>query len=461
MANERRRTRAPVVTVAALGVLTAAVLAAIALWGSESEATLTPTPSFHVDIGSSFLPTSTDNSYVEDPNSDNNASDQLMSITTPITRCVQRTVTDFTSVLQTQIVTDIIIQNAQEMVGGDVRINFDPSLIQVFTTNITPFPGGGFTGQPVGLINLPVEPFAGGTHRTASPGINADNTNGAVFVAGVYQGLPEFDVSSESGPSVDSATNSLPDRNAGQAPDGGVFVRIIWRLQAASDGQDVLIDLTTAGLSFTGGGVITGGSGFVTLLTEDDLSTPAIDPTIEIITLGNPNLFDGVVSVNKAIPSPCPPPPPAFHDVEAEGIAGTRGSTIKLFKGCLGKEDPCTATQNHHLLVVNNSDHTEDIRVLYQVVGWPLASSGCTVNGVFSPGLGGLITVNDTVEIAVPANALRNIKVTVTYSCPANQVGLIGTPVQLRLEVGHQRDGFRSGDDDASNDIFTKGKIIN
>ncbi len=288
MTNERRRTRAPLVTVAALGVLTAAVLAAIALRGSGSEAAhLSPVPSFHVDIGSSFLPTSTGNSYVEDPNTDNDASDQLMTITTPITRCVRRDVSDFASPLQTQIVTDIIIQDAQEMVGGDVRINFDPSLIQVFTTTITPFTaassGTGFTGQTVGFINLPVEPFSGGTHRTATPGINVDNTNGAVFVAGTYQGSREFDVSSESGPTVDGATNSLPDRNAGQAPDGGVFVRIIWRLQPASDGQDVLIDLTTEGPSFTGGGPITVGSGFVTLTSEDPGGAVHL---IEIFDLG-------------------------------------------------------------------------------------------------------------------------------------------------------------------------------
>ena len=265
---------------------------------------LSPLPSFHVDIGSSANPASTGNSYVEDPNGDGDASDQLMSVDT-ITRCVRRDITDFTQVTQRRIVTDIIIQNAQEMVGGDIRINFDPSLIQFVSATITPFPGGGFTGQPVGLINLPVEPFSGGTHRTAGPAFNGDNTNGAAFLAGTYLGgSREFDVSSESGPSVDAAVNSLPGRNAGQAPNGGVFVRINWNLQAASSGQDILIDLTTAGSSFTGGGDITGGSDLVTLTDE-------VQNSIEVITPGNADLFDGVVSVNKAVPVPCPPATPA------------------------------------------------------------------------------------------------------------------------------------------------------
>ncbi len=267
---------------------------------------LSPLPSFHVDIGSSNDPSSTGNTYVEDPNGDGDASDQLMSVDT-LTRCVRRDITDFNIVQQTQIVTDIIIQDAQEMVGGDVRINFDPSLIQFVSASVTPFPGGGFTGQPVGLINLPVEPFAGGTHRTAGPAENFDNTNGAVFLAGVYLGSHLFKVSSESGPSVDSTANSLPDRNAGQAPNGGVFVRINWNLQPASSGQDVLIDLTTAGPSFTGGGDITVGSDLVILVTE----SPAPGGTSEVITLGNADLFDGIVYVNKALPSPCPHAAPA------------------------------------------------------------------------------------------------------------------------------------------------------
>ncbi len=109
---------------------------------------LSPLPSFHVDIGSSAAPASTGNSYVEDPNGDGDASDQLMSVDT-ITRCVRRDITDFTgagSFQQKRIVTDIIVQNAQEMVGADVRINFDPSLIQFVSASVTPFPGGGFTG---------------------------------------------------------------------------------------------------------------------------------------------------------------------------------------------------------------------------------------------------------------------------------------------------------------------------
>ena len=296
-------------TIASAVLLASAIAAGVffAFDGLTGEAShLSPLPSFHVDIGSSAAPASTGNSYVEDPNGDGDASDQLMSVDT-ITRCVRRDITDFTQITQRRIVTDIIIRDAQEMVGGDVRINFDPSLIQFVSATITPFPGGGFTGQPVGLINLPVEPFAGGTHRTAIPAFNSDNVNGAAFLAGVYLGSRLFKVSNESGPSVDSAVNSLPDRNAGQAPGGGVFVRIIWRLQAASDGQDVLIDLTTAGPSFTGGGDITVGSDLVTLVTE----SPAPGGAQEVVTLGNADLFDGVVSVNKALPSSCPPAAPA------------------------------------------------------------------------------------------------------------------------------------------------------
>ncbi len=48
-----------------------------------------------------------------------------------ITRCVRRDITDFTEISQGRIVTDIIIRDAQEMVGGDVHINFDPSQIHL------------------------------------------------------------------------------------------------------------------------------------------------------------------------------------------------------------------------------------------------------------------------------------------------------------------------------------------
>ncbi len=128
MTTERRRTRASLVTVAALAVLTAAVLAAIALRGSGSEAShLSPVPSMHVDIGSGPSPVGTGNTY--------NDSTILMSVP-PITSCVSQAA-DFSVVSPvTRVVwTDIIIKNADEMTGADVRINYDPSKITLFTAD--------------------------------------------------------------------------------------------------------------------------------------------------------------------------------------------------------------------------------------------------------------------------------------------------------------------------------------
>ena len=376
--------------------------------GLTSEAGhLSPVPSFHVDIGSSNAATSTGNTYNEDPDGD-----------------------------------------------GD-----NPAQIQFFSSNLIPFAGGSnpITGQAVGLLNLPVDPLPAGTHAAVSPASAVNNTDGAVFLGGTYQGTRTFATSTESGPSVDGGINNvLPDRNAGQAPDGGVFIRITWRLKAPSSGQDVLIDLTRAGPMFTGGTsspIISNASKFITLLDEN----PPFNPTKqENIVLGGADLFDGIISVNKASPDPCPPE----HELEAKGIGGTKNSSdLKVFKTCLRKgEDPCTTTQNHHLLIVNNSDHIEDIPFKYEVVGWPAAGTLCTVNGQLGPGP---IEVLSGVESGVPTNASRNITVPVTFSCPSSVAGVVvGTNIQLRLTVEHPFPGSNDNDADPSNDIFIKGKTI-
>ncbi len=445
-----------------LGVLTAAVLAAIALLGSESQAshtTLHVDPSYHVDIGTipnDTSPASTGNSYDEDPDGNFDPEDQLMSVSTPLNSCQSVTVSDFSDLGQSRIVTDIIIKNAQELFGADIRINYDPSLIQVFFATITPYTGGFISGfQAVGLANLPF-PSGALAHRAETPGSLVDNTNGAGFFAGTYEGERLFEVSSESGPDVDGGSNSLPDRNVEHAPDGGVFVQIKWDLLSKSNGRDIRIDLTTAGPSFKGGGEINVGSQFVTLTGESP-------ETIDIITLGNHSLFDGIISVNKASPDPCPPPD---HDVEAKHIAGTKGSsTLKLFQSC--NSDPCTTTQNHSLNVRNNGNHTEDIRVLYQLLGWPKEPTGCTVT---TPDFGTQVatdieptlTLSDTVELAVPDNASRNVKVLVTFSCPSGAAeDVVGVNIALRLTAVLQTGGVDDvPDDDPANDAEEDGKKI-
>ena len=149
---------------------------------------LTTIPSFHVDIGSDNTAASTGNTYVEDGNADFDAADQLMSVPQPLTACVSRTVTDFTDPTQFIVITDFIFENADEMVGGDVRLNYDPTRINLLSTSITPFTGNS-TGQAVGLMNLPAPPyfpFSFSTHATAAPATNIDNTNGAAFLPGTY-----------------------------------------------------------------------------------------------------------------------------------------------------------------------------------------------------------------------------------------------------------------------------------
>lgn len=156
---------------------------------------------------------------------DGSAADQLMTVPTPFTPCKRFNVTNFGDTSQTDIFTDIIIEDAQELVGADVRINFDPLLIQFVSATITPFTAAGdfitgWTGANVGLVNLPAPPYTtdqSGVHRDASPAFNDNNTDGAAFLAGTYDGTRLFEVSSESGPTT--TTNTLPDSNFAHAPD--------------------------------------------------------------------------------------------------------------------------------------------------------------------------------------------------------------------------------------------------
>ena len=436
----------------ALCVLGAAVVAAIALRGSESEAALSPVPSFHVDIGSSASPASTGNTYVEDPDGDGFGDDQLMLVPldgpggTSVTRCVRRDVSDFGNGGQIRIVTDIIIQDAQEMVGGDVRIYFDPSLIQVFSSTITPFTAAndfvtGWTGQPVGLINLTLPPYSGdagasasgATHTDAIGPPKIDNTRGNAFLAGTYQGSRTFAVSSESGPNT--TTNSLPDRNAGHAPNGGVFVRINWNLQPASDGQDVLIDLGPEDRTDPTDQLT--GSKFITLLDE----TLPFDPDKqEVIILKDfTELIDGVISVNKDIPVPCPPPPPPTTSPTAAAItlippeAASRVGTSHELEATVKDEFGFPLGDIGVIFEVTGQDAPNAGEVSDPNKGECIANDNCTTDGVGNvswayTGDGGVGT--DTIQACVvdfPELCDTAIKVWFEVSTPTPTPGP-GTP---------------------------------
>jgi hypothetical protein len=89
------------------------------------------------------------------------------------------------------------------------------------------------------------------------------------------------------------------------------------------------------------------------------------------------------------------------------------------------------------------------------VIGLP---AGCTVNGQS----GTSVVIFDNTG-SYTAGQKNTFPVSVTYSCPLN-TSLIGTPLQLRLDVDHLGDDYPLPDNDDSvpmNNTLIKSKAIN
>jgi hypothetical protein len=197
-------------------------------------------------------------------------------------------------------VAHVVIQNVEDLVGWQVRLNYLGDRFRPNTVSFIPF-ADTTTGQNISFNNLPID--AGGVHRdlsTASvipPGAPGPQT--AAFGATII-GAPDFPTS------PDTPAKAVPDDSSYSAPTGGVLASFTAQVPAGNAGQaSLFLDMDDSNPNDPGSGfAFFDGTG-----TQDVLLPPE--------KLGDGTHGEGA---SCGTPSPCPTPgptsPPIFINDE-------------------------------------------------------------------------------------------------------------------------------------------------
>jgi hypothetical protein len=158
----------------------------------------------------------------------------------------------------------LIIQNVEDLVGWQARVNYDGGAMRPLTANVQPFMDNN-TAQAVSFNNLPLDT---GVHRdlVAASSIppQAPGPQTAAFGA-TYNGAQSFAVS------PDTPAKSTPDDNSYSAPSGGILATVILQVVGDHTGQNNLfVDLDDAIPNGPGTGIsYFNGAGSVDLLLPE------------------------------------------------------------------------------------------------------------------------------------------------------------------------------------------------
>jgi hypothetical protein len=159
--------------------------------------------------------------------------------------------------------THLIIQDVEDVLGYQVRLNFDGSRMRPLTWNPTPFTDTN-TGQNVGFVNLPAP---SGSHAAVVAISDFSQTNTAL-VGGAHLGPQDF------ANSPDTPAKVTPDDTSYSAPTGGILGTLILQVVGDQTGQaSLFVDVDDDLPNAPGSGVtIWNGSGQSSInLTEGAL----------------------------------------------------------------------------------------------------------------------------------------------------------------------------------------------
>src|SRR5438132_1716639 len=121
--------------------------------------------------------------------------------------------------------THLIVNNVEDLVGWQVRLNYVGDRMRPQSQNVAPFTDN-TTAQQVGFINLPIDQSTR-IHRDTTtsasiPPAPPDGTNTAqtALIGATYIGPQNFAVS------PDTPAKAVPDDNSYSAPSGGVLSQL-------------------------------------------------------------------------------------------------------------------------------------------------------------------------------------------------------------------------------------------
>ena len=129
----------------------------------------------------------------------------------------------------------VTVHNVEDLVGWQIRMNYDGGKMRPNTVNFTPFADTA-RGQNVSFVNLPVDSTAG-VHRDVIPGINipaASPGPQTALIGSVYHGVQNFAIS------PDSPSKAVPDDTSYSAPAGGVVATLNLQVLSGNAGDPSL-----------------------------------------------------------------------------------------------------------------------------------------------------------------------------------------------------------------------------
>jgi len=134
---------------------------------------------------------------------------------------------------------DLLIQNVEDLVGWQLRLNYTGDRMRPLSQVVTPFTDS-TTGDPVGFTNLPIDQTTF-IHRTITaassipPGAPGPQT---ALIGATYNGTQTFPIS------PDTPAKTTPDDTSYSAPSGGVISRITFQVVGDQTGQTLDMDLS-------------------------------------------------------------------------------------------------------------------------------------------------------------------------------------------------------------------------
>src|SRR5439155_23336050 len=140
--------------------------------------------------------------------------------------------------------THLVINNVEDLVGWQLRLNYIGDQMRPQTQNLTPFTDT-TTSQGVGFNNLPIDTTTllhrDMTAANSIPPAPPDGTNTAqtALIGGVYNGATGFPISPDT-PAKSPAEVPAPNYNA---PSGGVLSQLTLQVVGNETGNTLVMDL--------------------------------------------------------------------------------------------------------------------------------------------------------------------------------------------------------------------------
>jgi len=279
--------------------------------------------------------------------------------------------------------THLVVQNVEDLVGWQVRLNYIGDRLRPINQNVTPFTDNA-TVQAVGFTNLPIDQTLGLHRDVTSAASIPPSAPGpqTALVGATYNGTEDFPLSPDTPP------KSTPDDTSYSAPSGGVLSQLNLQVVGNQSGNTLTMDLDDAAPNPPGSVVVIfDGAGIATIsLSESALgdgahveggsSCGASSPTPPTQPPTPPSPTPTAPSPTPTAPPPTPTPTPTPPGVHDAGVSRVNGPTsVRLRFGV-----PDTSGRVTIVVANNSGDHADLIGVYLAFLppGGTFNEGGCS-----------------------------------------------------------------------------------